>query len=115
MVALGSLLCGLFLLAGIWSGSAVVMCVAVGLVGLASGHFQPMLISECAAGYSGNTTLTTSALMIAMGLGRVAVPLVMAAISDAVSMQAGMSVPVAAAMLSLLLSLCALRVQPAAD
>ena len=115
MVALGSLLCGLFLLAGIWSGSAAVMCVAVGLVGLASGHFQPMLISECAAGYRGNTTLTTSALMIAMGLGRVAVPLVMAAISDAVSMQAGMSVPVAAAMLSLLLSLCALRVKPAAD
>ena len=109
LVLWGALFSGLFLGAGIWSGSVVAMCVAVGLTGLTSGHFVPMLVLECADGHRGNTTLTTSMMIFVSAIARVVVPLLMAAVSDAVSVAAGMSVPAVAALASVLFCVLTLR------
>lgn len=109
LVLWGALFSGIFLGAGIWSGNVVAMCVAVGLTGLASGHFVPMLVLECADGHRGNTTLTTSMMIFVSAIARVVVPLLMAAVSDAVSVAAGMSVPAVAALASALFCVLTLR------
>lgn len=105
----GSLLASLFLGAGILSGSAAAMCVCVGLVGLVTGHFIPMIVSVSAEGYRGSTTLTTSAVMLVMGVVRVLLPLTMAALTDAVSVSAGMALPAVAGVLGAALCAVALR------
>lgn len=105
----GGLLSALSLIAGVLSGSAVVMCVCVGLTGFTSGHFIPMLVSECAEGYHGSTTLTTSVLMFVMGVTRVVVPLAMAALTDALSAGTGMLIPGFAGVLAAMFASAARR------
>ena len=109
LVSIGAALGAVFLSGGIWSGSAPVMCIAVGLTGLVTGHFMPMMVSVCAEGHQGNTTLTTSVLMFISGAARVAVPLLMAAVTDGVSVNGGMMVPAALALVCALLAMLALR------
>ena len=70
---------------------------------------MPMLIAECATAYQGKTTLTTSLMMIVGGVARLAVPLLTASVTSAVSATAGMLVPAAFAVLAGVLSLAALR------
>lgn len=108
----GSLLAALFLGAGILIGNAVVMCVCVGLVGLVTGHFMPMIVSVTAEGYRGSTTLTTSMTMFVMGVVRVILPLAMAALTDAVSVGVGMSLPAIAGVLAAMMCAAALRQAP---
>ena len=108
----GGLLSAVFLTTGILSGSAAVMCLCFGLLGLVTGHFMPMMVAECARGYQGSTTLTTSMYMFVTGIARVVVPILMADLSQAVSIQAGMSVPVFAGLLGALFAVLALRSAP---
>lgn len=109
IVMVGAFCATVLLSGGILSGSATVMCVAVCLCGFVSGPFMPMLIAECATGYQGKTTLTTSLMMIVGGVARLAVPLLTASVTSAVSATAGMLVPAAFAVLAGVLSLAALR------
>jgi len=96
--ALGSLLSAASLLIGVFSGNPVVFCIMMGVFGFSSGHFIPVLISECAAGYEGRTTFTTSLIMFVMCIARIASPLMIASLSTSVSLTAGMMLPVAAAL-----------------
>lgn len=109
IVMVGAFCATVLLSGGILSGSATVMCVAVCLCGFVTGPFMPMLIAECATGYQGKTTLTTSLMMIVGGVARLAVPLLTASVTSAVSATAGMLVPAAFAVLAGVLSLAALR------
>ncbi len=115
LVALGGALTAAFLAVGIWSADPVVMCVCAALVGLSSGHFQPMVISESACGYRGNTTLTTSVMMFVMGVTRMAMPLIVAGVSAATNVTVGMSVPIYAALLTCLFALVVLRLPAPAE
>lgn len=109
IVMVGAFCATVLLSGGILSGSAMVMCVAVCLCGFVTGPFMPMLIAECATGYQGKTTLTTSLMMIVGGVARLAVPLLTASVTSAVSATAGMLVPAVFAVLAGVLSLAALR------
>lgn len=109
IVMVGAFCATVLLSGGILSGSATVMCVAVCLCGFVTGPFMPMLIAECATGYQGKTTLTTSLMMIVGGVARLAMPLLTASVTSAVSATAGMLVPAAFAVLAGVLSLAALR------
>lgn len=109
IVMVGAFCATVLLSGGILSGSATVMCVAVCLCGFVTGPFMPMLIAECATGYQGKTTLTTSLMMIVGGVARLAVPLLTASVTSAVSATAGILVPAVFAVLAGVLSLAALR------
>ena len=109
IVMVGAFCATVLLSGGILSGSATVMCVAVCLCGFVTGPFMPMLIAECATGYQGKTTLTTSLMMIVGGVARLAMPLLTASVTSAVSAIAGMLVPAAFAVLAGVLSFAALR------
>jgi len=97
---LGSVLSGVFLLIGIFSGSAVVLCVMMGAFGFCSGHFVPVLVRECAVGYEGKTTFTTSFIMFILCIGRIVSPLMMAFTTAHISLDVSMIIPVAAALLA---------------
>ena len=107
---LGALLSAGCLLVCVLTQSALAACVMVGGVGLFSGHFMPMLLIEGAEGYQGSTTLTTSVMMLVMGAARVAIPLMMAFATNAVSVEASMLLPAGAALLGALCGFLALRV-----
>lgn len=93
LFVLGAAASALCLGAGVLSGSAVGMCVAMGGLGLCSGHFMQVLFGECARGYEGKTTFPTSTLIVVMGLARIAVPLMMAYVSASLSVVGGMLIP----------------------
>ena len=97
---LGAFLSGVFILIGIVSGNPVVVCVMMGAFGFCSGHFVPVLVSESAAGYEGRTTFTTSLIMFVMSAARMLAPFMIAYISSAVSLTAGMLLPVIAAVIT---------------
>ena len=109
----GALLSSLFLGVGIISGNVLIMCVCVGLMGLFTGHFMPMVVSECAEGYQGNTTLTTSVVMFVMGIARVIVPILMAALTDIVSVQIGMAFPIISGVLAAVFCVWVLKLKGA--
>jgi len=94
---LGAFLSAVSLLIGIFSGNPVVLCVMLGVFGFCSGHFIPVLISECAKGYEGRTTFTTSLIMFVMCIARIVSPLMIAYFSTQISLTIGMMLPVIAA------------------
>lgn len=107
--------CGLgavFICGGVAANSAVAMCVASGAFGLVTGHFMPVMLSECAIGYEGKTTMTTSVMLFAMSVVRIFVPLAMAFLSTSISFVAGMLLPAAIALLAALFGVLAERAQP---
>lgn len=111
----GTLLTAVCLGAGVFSGSSWGMCVAMGGMGLFSGHFMQVLFSEGARGYAGKTTFATSVLMVVMGLARSTVPLAMAYASASLSVSVGMLIPagtaVAAAVAGLFVARFNTRIQ----
>lgn len=111
LVMLGAVLASAFLVLGILGNNAVLMCVCVGLLGLTTGHFMPMVVSECAEGYQGSTTLTTSVVMFVMGITRVIVPVLMAALTDIVSVHVGMGVPAVSGILAAICCAGALKMK----
>jgi len=110
--ALGSAVSAISLLIGIFSGSPVVFCVMMGVFGFSSGHFIPVLVSECAKGYEGRTTFTTSFIMFVMCISRVISPLMIAFLSTQVSLTAGMMLPVAASFGCMVCGLLAKKSRP---
>ena len=111
LVVGGAVLSVVFLLIGLSVKNAVVMCVMVGLIGLSTGHFMPMMVEECAQGYEGSTTLTTSVAMLVMSIAKILIPLAMAAVTEAVSPAAGMLLPGIAGALSAIFGLWALKMK----
>lgn len=107
-------LCGVlasvvFQTVGVLSGSAVVMCVMSGLVGLVTGLCIPMLVSENAVGQEGNTSLATSILLVTMCFARILTPLVMGSLSSGISVSASMLLPAVTAALAGLFAFFTLR------
>lgn len=102
MLIVGSIGAGVFHALGVLSGSAVGMLIASGLIGLISGLCIPVMISEATRGNEDRTSLITSGLFLAMGFGRMTMPLCMGAIG-AGSLFAAMLLPAA---VSLLCALC---------
>jgi len=107
--ALGAALSGIFILIGVFSGNPIVFCVMIGLFGLCSGHFIPVLVSECAKGYEGKTTFTTSLVMFLMAIARIVCPILIAYVSTQISLTLGMMLPVTAAFLTLTCGLYAIK------
>ena len=108
-LALGALLSATALIIGIFSGNPIVFCIMMGIFGFCSGHFIPVLISECASGYEGRTTFTTSWIMFVMCIARIISPLMIAFLSTQVSLTAGMMLPVIAALGTMLCGLYAVK------
>jgi fucose permease len=108
---LGAALHGVLLIVGVFSGSAIVLCVMVGSLGFVGGHFIPVLVSECAVGYEGKTTFTTSFVMFLLGVSRIAAPLLMAFASTRVSFVFGMMIPAASAFAAAACGLIAQRTE----
>jgi len=107
--ALGALLFGIILAIGVFSGNAVVLCVAVGAAGFCGGLFIPVLVSEFAVGYEGRTSFTTSMAMFFTGVPRIAAPVLVALASTAVSLIFGMMIPVVSAIAAAVCGLLAYR------
>ena len=95
---------------GVLSGSAIVMCVMSGLVGLVTGLCIPMLVAENAVGQEGNTSLATSMLLVTMCFARILVPIVMGSISSEISVSFSMLLPAFTAALSALFAFLTLRI-----
>lgn len=112
MVVLGGVLTAAILGGGLLFHNPIVMCVTVGLAGLTSGHFMPMMVAVCAEDYVGNTTMTTSVLMLIMGITRIIVPLLMAAATNGISADASMLIPAVAALITAVLGILAQRKEP---
>jgi MFS family permease len=102
----GSFVC---LSAGVFSGSALFMCVALGALGLVGGHFFPVLYNESARGYEGRTTSAISFFMLICGVTRMVIPLIMAAASAYISVSLCMLIPAVSALLSVWTSLLLLK------
>ena len=106
--AVGALVSGILLMAGIARGSAMGMAVTCGLFGLFSGPCLPVLVGEAALGNADRTSLTTAVMMLLMSLSRMVTPLAMGSLTN-VSLVAAMFVPAVAAILSALFSALANR------
>lgn len=100
LLAYGAVLVSVFLAIGVFSAKPIVMCVMAGAAGLSSGHFMPVLFSECAAGYEGKTTFTTSVIMTVMGFVRIITPLLAAFAGSNISVSAGIALSAFAAVVA---------------
>jgi hypothetical protein len=106
----GVLLSGVFQAAGVLSGSAVVMCIATGAIGLVSGQCMPMLVNEGSSRYPGRTLLPTTVMLLTMRAAGMLIPLLMGAVSGFSSITVSMYIPVATAFLSGLAGIMILRI-----
>lgn len=108
MLIAGALLGGVFHAAGVLSGSAVVMIVASGLVGLVSGVCLPVVLNEAAIGNEDMTSLTTSGIFLVMGVTRMLAQLLMGAVGES-SIVIALLIPAAASLLMALMATLADR------
>lgn len=108
MMVIGMLGAAVFNVIGVLSGSAVGMLVASALIGIISGQYIPVMISEATRGNEDRTSLITSGIFLLMGLSRMVMPLGMGAVSSA-SLSIAMMLPAGAALLCALCSLMACR------
>jgi MFS family permease len=111
LFVLGALLSCVFQTVGVLSGSPVVMCVMVGIIGLVTGHCVPMLLSEIARGQQGNSALAASATLVSMCFMRILVPVGMGAIAGAVNISVAMLTPAVSGALAGILALVVLRLE----
>lgn len=98
MMIIGMAGAAVFNVIGVFSGSAAGMLAASALIGAISGNYIPLMISEATRGNEDRTSLITSGIFLLMGLGRMAMPLGMGAVS-ASSMTIAMLLPAGAAIL----------------
>ncbi|MEA4870689.1 MAG: MFS transporter [Christensenella sp.] len=105
----GTLLSCVFQTIGVLSGSPVVMCVMVGIIGLVTGHCVPMLISEITAAQTGNTALATSATLVTMCFMRIIFPVLMGMLADWTSVSVMMLTPAVSGALAALFAFLILR------
>lgn len=108
MLVVGGLSACVFHVIGILSGSAVGMLIASGIIGLTSGQWIPVMISEATRGNEDRTSLITSGIFLVMGLARMLIPLGMGAVSTS-SLAAAMMLPAASALLCAAFSYMAVR------
>lgn len=111
----GVLLSGIFQAAGVLSGSAAVMCIAAGAIGLVSGQCMPMLVNEGSSRYPGRTLLPTTVMLLTMRAAGMLIPLLMGAVSGFSSITVSMYIPVATAILSGLAGIMILRISSDAE
>ena len=109
LFVLGALLSCVFQTVGVLSGSPIVMCVMVGIIGLVTGHCVPMLLSEITRGQQGNSALAASATLVSMCFMRILVPVGMGAIAGAVNISVAMLTPAVSGALAGILALVVLR------
>ncbi len=106
---IGVLISCVFQIAGVLSGNALVMCVMVGIIGLVTGFCIPMLVSENAIGQAGNTSLSTSALLVTMCFARILIPIIMGFVTDGISVSVAMLTPALSGALAGVFAVLALR------
>lgn len=99
MIIFGCLFLGISMSIGIFVPNIIIMCIMIGFCGLFSGHLMPGIMMIAAEGYQGNTTLTTSMMSFAFGIGRVAIPLIIAAVKNSISLEIGMLMAAIAAVM----------------
>jgi len=92
-VTFGAILSGVAVFIGVVSGNPIVMLIMMGVFGFCSGHFIQILVGECAAGYEGRTSFTTSFLMLSMCIARIFAPVTMAFVGTQISLSGGMVIP----------------------
>ena len=90
IVLCGNLVSTIVLLAGVFSGSAIVMAACVFIVGLLNGTSIPVLLATGCADNDGNTILPTSLLNLSMFVALVACPLVVGALVEYTTMRSGL-------------------------
>ncbi len=105
----GVLISCVFQIAGVLSGSALVMCVMAGIIGLVTGFCIPMLVSENVIGQAGNTSLSTSVLLVTMCFARILIPIFMGFITDGISVSVAMLTPALSGALAGIFAAFALR------
>jgi len=106
---LGSALFAVVLTIGVMSSDAIVLLVAVGLLGFCGGHFVPVLVSECAVGYEGKTGFTTSFIMFVTGISRIIAPLLIAYIATQLSTTFSMLISAITAIIAAFFAILAIR------
>ncbi|MDP3447429.1 MAG: MFS transporter [Eubacteriales bacterium] len=106
---LGVLLTCVFQAVGVFSGSAVVMCVMSGVIGLVSGHCVPMILSEASADNPGVSSLIASSFLISIFATNSVAPLFMGALASWAGLDAMMLAPAVSAAFSALIVLIILR------
>jgi len=111
---IGILFSCVFQAVGVLSGSALVMCIMVGIIGLVTGFCIPMLVSENSVGQAGNTSLSTSALFVTMCFARILIPVFMGLITDGIGVSVSMLTPVLTGALAGVFAIFALRSDKAA-
>jgi len=114
LVTIGAVLSGVAVFFGIASGNPIVLCVMMGVFGFCSGHFIQVLVAECAAGYEGRTSFTTSFLMLVMCIARIGAPVIMAFVGTQISLSGGMMIPAVACLLTAAFSWYAVKASKAA-
>ncbi len=108
---LGLVLAGAFLAVGVLSGSAVVMCVMCGVIGLVSGHCVPMILSEASADDPENSSLIASSFLVSMCATRSVSSLLMGALASWAGLRIMMLAPAVCAWLAALVVLITLRAE----
>ena len=98
-----------FQVAGVLSGSAVVMCVAGAAIGLVSGHCVPMILSVSNAENPGNSSLIASSFLISIYATNSISPLLMGALASWTSLNTMMLAPAISAALAAIVVLVLLR------
>ncbi|HAX40421.1 MAG TPA: hypothetical protein DCY10_06070 [Clostridiales bacterium] len=106
---LGVLLTCVFQAIGVLSGSAVVMCVMSGVIGLVSGHCVPMILSEASSDNPGFSSLIASSFLISIFATNIFAPLFMGALASWAGLDTMMLTPAASAAFSALIVLIILR------
>lgn len=110
-IAFGVLASALAYAIGVLSGSAVVMFIMSGVVGLLTGFALPMLLTEAVSRFPGATSLPTTVMILATKVAMIAVPLLVGALSAAFSLTVGMMSYLLFALLAGVAALVAKRVK----
>jgi predicted MFS family arabinose efflux permease len=98
-VTVGAALSSVAFFIGVASDNPIILLIMMGVFGFCSGHFIQVLVAECAAGYEGRTSFTTSFLMLVMCIARIGAPVMMAFVGTQISLFIGMMIPVVTCLL----------------
>ena len=109
LILLAVVLTFVFQTIGVLSGSAVVMCVMAALIGLASGHFVPMILSVASADHPGNSSLIASSFLISIFLTNSLSPILLGALASWTNLQVMMLAPAVSAVFAAIVILIILR------
>jgi fucose permease len=115
MFAVGVSAMGVFQVAGILAGSAALLVVAFGAIGLVSGQCMPMQMNEVNIKYPGRTSLPTSVNLFMMYIARILMPLVAGFVATVTSITVSMMLPIITGLLGGLFAYMAIRIDKASE